>query len=176
MSWKVVPLFKRDFGFFDRQRDMFDDWIKEFDDDWRSLELSESRSRFDRELEKIKRDLFKLDTGSTKLQVERPFITDPIGNKKLNLRFDCSQFKPEEISIKTMDRRLCVHAKHTEESPGRKVYREFTREYTLPDKVDPIALTSTLSKDGVLQIEAPAPANVEAPREHLIPIEKLLKF
>jgi len=170
-----VPLSRRDFGFFDRQRDLFSDWVKEFDEEWRSMNFDESRKRFDRELERIKADLFRLDTGSSMLKVEQPFITDPCGAKKLSLRFDCSQFKPEEISVKTMDKRLCVHAKHTEESPGRKVYREFTREYTLPEKIDPLTLTSILSKDGVLQIEAPAPASIEAPREHLIPIEKLMK-
>lgn len=163
----------RDFGFFDRQRDLFSTWLKEFDDDWKSMDFEASRSRFDRQLEQIRKDLFKLDTGSSMLKVDSPFITDPTGKKKLSLRFDCSQFKPEEISVKTMDKRLCVHAKHVEESPGRKVYREFTRDYTLPQAVDPLCLTSTLSKDGVLQIEAPAPLSVEAPREFLIPIEKL---
>lgn len=168
-----MPLLKRDFGFFDRQRDLFSDWVKEFDDEWRALSLDDSRSRFDRELERIKRDLFKLDTGSSMLKVDRPFVTDVTGNKKLSLRFDCSEFKPEEISVKTMDNRLCVHAKHEEVSPGKKIYREFTREYTLPDKVDPLRLTSTLTKDGVLQVESPAPPSVEASREFLVPIEKL---
>lgn len=169
----MVPLLTRDFGFFDRQRDLFSDWVKDFDDEWKSMDLETSRSRFDRELEKIRKDLFKLDSGSSMLKVDSPFITDPTGSKKLSLRFDCSQFKPEEISVKTMDKRLCVHAKHVEESPGRKVYREFTRDYSLPHAVDPLRLTSTLSKDGVLQIEAPAPDSVVAPREFLIPIEKL---
>ena len=173
MSWSLVPLFRRDWSFFDRQRDLFDSWVKEFDDDWKMLDFETSRRKFDLELEQIKRDLFKLDTGSSLLKVDRPFVTDPVGNKKLSLRFDCSQFKPEEVSVKTMDKRLCVHAKHVEESPGKKVYREMSREYTLPNNVDPLKITSTLSADGVLQIEGPAPQGVEAPREHLIPIEKM---
>lgn len=72
-----------------------------------------------------------------------------------------------------MDNRLCVHAKHVEESESGKIHREFIREYTLPDDVNPDLLKSHLSKDGVLQIEAPAPPSVEAPKEHIIPIEKL---
>lgn len=173
MSWSIVPLAFRDFGFFDRQRDLFSTWMKEFDDDFKSMDFDTSFKKFDEELEQIRRSMFKLDSGSSMLKVDRPFVTDPTGHKKLALRFDCSKFKPEEISIKTMDKRLVVHAKHEEKSPGRSVYREFTREYTLPQSVDPLRLTSTLSKDGVLQIEAPAPDSVEAPREHLIPIEKL---
>lgn len=104
------------------------------------------------------------------LKVDRPFITDIQGNKKLTLRFDVSQFKPEEITVKTINKTLTVHAKHVEESPGKKVYREFTKTYSLPKPVDPLLLTSTLSKDGVLHIEAPTPDAIEAPREFLIPI------
>lgn len=55
------------------------------------------------------------------VQVDRPFVEDTEGNKKLALRFDVSKFKPEEVTVKTMDNKLVVHAKHTEESPGRKV-------------------------------------------------------
>ena len=113
----------KDFGFFDRQRSLFSDWVKEFDDEWKSMDFEASRRKFDAEVERIKKDMFKIDTGSHMLQVEKPFITDPTGNKKLALRFDVSGFKPQEIQVKTMDNRLCVHAKHEEESPGRKVYK-----------------------------------------------------
>lgn len=107
------------------------------------------------------------------LQVTQPFVTDTDGNRKLSLRFDCSQFKPEEITVKTQNDVLCVNAKHDEDQPGKKVHIEFTKSYKLPKNVDPKALKSTLSKDGVLQIEGPAPPAVEAPKENLIPIEKL---
>ena len=123
MSWSLVPTDFKDFGFFDRQRSLFSDWVKDFDDEWKSMDFESSRKKFDMEVERIKKDMFKLDTGSQMLQVEKPFVTDPTGNKKLALRFDVTGFKPEEISVKTMDKRLCVHAKHTEESPGRKVYK-----------------------------------------------------
>ncbi|ESP04168.1 hypothetical protein LOTGIDRAFT_69964, partial [Lottia gigantea] len=86
-----------------------------------------------------------------------PFVTDLDGNKKLSIRFDVSQFKPEEISVRTMDNKLMIQAKHTEESPGRKVYREFSKQYILPNKIDPVKLESILSQDGVLSIQAPAP-------------------
>ncbi|XP_050408472.2 heat shock protein 27 [Patella vulgata] len=111
--------------------------------------------------------------NSNLIQVDKPFVTDMDGNKKLSIRFDVSQFKPEEISVKTMDNKLMIHAKHTEESPGRKVYREFSKQYVLPNKIDPLKLNSILSKDGVLNIEAPAPDAVEAPRERILPIQRL---
>ncbi|GFN86750.1 alpha-crystallin b chain [Plakobranchus ocellatus] len=87
--------------------------------------------------------------------------------------FDCKEFKPEEITVKTIDNKLIVQAKHMEESPGRKVYREFSKQYSLPQKIDPLTLNSTLTSDGVLSIEAPAPAAIEAPRERILPIKRL---
>lgn len=175
MSFHIVPLRRRNFDFFDRQRDRFSDWVQFFDDDWKRMSFEDSRSRFNSELERMKRDLFRMDTQSVKLEVSQPFVTDPEGNKKFSLRFNCSKFKPEEITIKTQDNRLTVHAIHVEESQGRKLHKEFTREYSLPANVDPSQLTSHLTSDGVLFIEAPVQDAVEAPKEHLIPIERLEK-
>jgi HSP20 family molecular chaperone IbpA len=90
----------------------------------------------------------------------------------MSLRFDCSRFKPEEIHVKSKDNQLTVHAKHVEETKGRKVHQEFTREYTLPDSVDPKTLKSHLTSDGILHIEAPVHEAIEAPKEVLIPIER----
>jgi crystallin alpha B len=113
----------------------------------------------------------QLNTDSSMMKVDQPFIKDASGEKKLSLRFDCSQFKPEEISVKVTDKHLCVHAKHEENSEGKKIYREFTQNYTLPENVEPQKLTSTLSKDGVLTVEAPAPPSIkEAPKEYLVPM------
>jgi hypothetical protein len=47
------------------------------------------------------------------------------------------------------------------------------RQYILPEKIDPLTLNSILSADGVLSIEGPAPASVEAPRERVLPIKML---
>jgi hypothetical protein len=41
------------------------------------------------------------------------------GEKELKLRFDVSQYCPEEILVKTVDNKLLVHAKHEETVNGR---------------------------------------------------------
>jgi HSP20 family molecular chaperone IbpA len=91
------------------------------------------------------------------------------------LRFNCSKFKPNEITVQTQDNTLKVHARHAHEEDGRKFYQEFFRECTLPENVDPKKLQSSLTNDGVLQIEAPVQPTVVAPKEHLIPIDHLKK-
>jgi len=159
----LVPMRRESWGFFDRQRSMFSSMFKDMDEEFKE---------FDRELERMRADMFTLKSSSM-LKPSRPIVEDPSGNKRLSLRFDCKDFKPEEISVKTVDNRLMVQAKHEEVSPGRRVYREFSRQYVLPEKIDPLTLNSSLTADGVLSIEGPAPAALEAPKERLLPIKVL---
>ncbi|XP_021944508.1 heat shock protein beta-1 isoform X2 [Folsomia candida] len=86
-----------------------------------------------------------------------PLIQEDGGDKTLKLRFDVSQYAPEEIVLKTIDNKLLVHAKHEEKSETKSVYREYNREFLLPSGVNPELIRSSLSKDGVLTVEAPLP-------------------
>lgn len=86
----------------------------------------------------------------------------------LKLRFDVSQYTPEEIVVKTVDNKLLVHAKHEEKTESKSVYREYNREFLLPKGTNPESIKSSLSKDGVLTVEAPLPAIGTG--EKLIPI------
>ncbi|XP_062583359.1 alpha-crystallin A chain-like [Saccostrea cucullata] len=133
-------------------------------------------SEVNKVFDEFQKELFKLDPwefdhdpfdlqhfGKNLLELENPIVEDKAGNKKLHLKFDCRDFKPEEITVKTMDKnKLTVHAKHVESGPDKKVYREFTRSYVLPESVDPGKMSSSLSSDGVLCIEAPVPKSTKA--------------
>lgn len=172
MSGRLVPVHRYDWDFFDRQMSLFpsfkDDFDKDFFSDFKSTKIED-------EIARMKREMFQLTSPEQSLKVDQPFVEDFTGNKKMALRFDCSKFKPEEIEVKTVDRSLTVHAKHEEKSPGRSVYREFTKSYTLPRDIDPLSLKSSLTNDGFLQVEAPAPKTCIARKEIFIPIEKMLK-
>jgi HSP20 family molecular chaperone IbpA len=62
-----------------------------------------------------------------------------------------------------------VHAKHEEKSETKSVYREYNREFLLPTGVNPELIRSSLSKDGVLTVEAPLPQGaLGAPQQHAI--------
>lgn len=50
-----------------------------------------------------------------------------------------------------------VYAKHEEKSDSRSVFREYNREFLLPEGTDPDFIKSSLSRDGVLTVEAPLP-------------------
>ena len=68
------------------------------------------------------------------------------GSKELKLRFDVSEYAPEEIMVKTVDNKLLVHAKHEEVGGGKSVYREYNREFLLPTGTNPELIKSSLSK------------------------------
>lgn len=102
---------------------------------------------------------------------QSPLIQNGDDGKSLKLRFDVSDYAPEEILVKTIDNKLKVCAKHEEKSPNKTVYREYNREFMLPAGTNPELIKSSLSKDGVLTIEAPLPA-IESFKERMIPIDK----
>jgi len=110
--------------------------------------------------------------GFEQMKIDNPYVTDAQGNRKLQLQFDVRQFKPEEIQVKTENRQLCVHARHEQKGDGSQVMREYQRFFLLPENLEPEKLSSVLSPEGILSIEAPMPA-LEAPKEKtevLIPI------
>lgn len=90
--------------------------------------------------------------------IKSPLIKDDSDGKTLRLRFDVSQYRPEEVTVKTVDSRLLVQAKHEEKSAQKTVFREYNQEFMLPRGTNPELITSTLSTDGVLTVEAPLPA------------------
>jgi len=63
-----------------------------------------------------------------------------------------------------------VHAEHEEKNEAGDMRRRmYVRHYSLPKGVDVEHIRPSLTNDGVLTIEAPAPSL--APTERLIPIE-----
>ena len=137
---------------------------------WRSLD--NTFKEFEKDMEHMMRYSLRRFEQSDGIQhVKSPYVTDEAGNKKLLLRYDVSRYKPEEISVKTVENKLVVDAKQTMEEAGEKWYSQFSREITLPKEVQAEELKSTLSTDGILQIEAPLKPELEAPKQTKIPIE-----
>lgn len=105
--------------------------------------------------------------------IQSPLIQDTEEGRVLKLRFDVTQYEPDEIVVKTVDNRLTVHAKHEERTENRSVYREYNREFHLPDGTDVEQIRSSLSKDGVLTVDCPLPSPQIHGASRRIPIEKV---
>ncbi|XP_034952410.1 alpha-crystallin B chain isoform X2 [Chelonus insularis] len=179
-----IPIKLGDFSVIDSE---FSNIRERFDAEMRKME--DEMARFRSELmNRESNNFFKSTTSTTTQQsttqnsslspqhdsrtwldgLNSPLIQDEGDNKMLKLRFDVSQYTPEEIVVKTVDNKLLVHAKHEEKTESKTVYREYNREFLLPKGTNPETIKSSLSKDGVLTVEAPLPAIGAG--EKLIPI------
>lgn len=79
-----------------------------------------------------------------------------VDKDKFQINLDVQHFKPEEISVKTVDGYIVVEGKHEEKKDDHGfISRQFTRRYALPEGTTPESVESKLSSDGVLSIIAP---------------------
>ena len=73
---------------------------------------------------------------------------------KFRAKLDFSGFKPEEIKIQLRGNELNITGKHLMERDEFYLSRDYSRRILLPDDVDLGSVTSRLSKEGLLTIEA----------------------
>ena len=73
---------------------------------------------------------------------------------KFAVKLDLSGFKPEEIKVQLRGKELTVAGKHRSEEGGFHLSRDYSRRVLLPDDADLSSVTSHLSKEGLLTIEA----------------------
>ncbi|XP_045762001.1 alpha-crystallin A chain-like [Maniola jurtina] len=90
-----------------------------------------------------------------------PLVEGEGENKKLKLQYDVSQFDPSEVTVTIQDSKLTVSATHEEKTDDSITVRQYHREFHFPQGIDPKTIVSSLSKDGVLIIEAPLPTSTE---------------
>ncbi|XP_033242756.1 heat shock protein 27-like [Drosophila miranda] len=92
-----------------------------------------------------------------------------IGKDGFQVCMDVSQFKPNELTVKVVDKTVVVEGKHEEREDGHgMIQRHFVRKYTLPKDFDPNEVVSTVSSDGVLTLKAPPPPSKEQPKQERI--------
>ncbi|KAG0726340.1 Protein lethal(2)essential for life [Chionoecetes opilio] len=76
-------------------------------------------------------------------------------NDKYKMMVDVKDFKPGDITVKTVDDTVVVEGK-IEQKEGNSIKTQvFTRRFMLPNTVNLNAVTSAMSRDGVLTINAP---------------------
>ncbi|XP_049880329.1 alpha-crystallin B chain-like [Pectinophora gossypiella] len=93
--------------------------------------------------------------------VNSPLIQGEGTDKMLKLQFDLSQFDPAEIKVQIAQDILTVQATHNEQTDSSTLTREFKREFLLPRGTNPDAVISSLSRDGVLTVQAPLPQLID---------------
>uniref|UniRef100_A0A665U0G3 Heat shock protein beta-1-like n=1 Tax=Echeneis naucrates TaxID=173247 RepID=A0A665U0G3_ECHNA len=111
------------------------------------------------------KDLKQLTNGVSEIRT---------GQHSWKINLDVNHFSPEEITITTKEGYLQISGDHQERhNEHGLVSRCFTRKYKLPEGVDLRHISSSLSGDGVLSIEAPVPGtSTSGPvNELVIPVQ-----
>jgi len=113
--------------------------------------------------------------GSTRQQLlaQRSRVSEVKNDEnKFSVRLDCSHFKPEEITVKTVGNNLVINGKHEEKMDKHGwIQREFTRRYALPEGCEVEKVVSNLASNGMLSIEAPKkPLPPLKENERVVPI------
>jgi len=92
-------------------------------------------------------------------------------NGVFSITIDMQNFKPEEITVKTVGSYVEIAGNHEEKKEGEgTVSRTYSRKYNIPENVDPLTITSTFSPEGVLSVSAPI--KMEAPKQMEVQHEK----
>lgn len=89
------------------------------------------------------------------------------------MTMDVSEFKADEIVVKTVAHSVIVEGDHEErEDDHGFVSRHFIRRFEVPAVCDIRDVVSTLSSDGILVVRAPLkPIPAQAVEERLIPVQ-----
>ncbi|XP_053546140.1 heat shock protein beta-6 [Bombina bombina] len=91
---------------------------------------------------------------------------------QFSVLLDVKHFSPEELTVKVLGDYVEVHARHEERQDEHGfISREFHRRYKIPSTVNPAAITSALSAEGLLSIQAPVTTTPKT-EERNIPITK----
>jgi len=97
-------------------------------------------------------------------------LVHSVGKDGFQVCMDVSQFKPNELVVKTVDKTVVIEGKHDERQDDHGlIQRHFIRKYTLPKDYDANDVVSTISSDGVLTVKAPPPSN-KATNERVVQI------
>lgn len=91
--------------------------------------------------------------------------------EKFQIKLDVQNFKPEEITVKTIDNNFIqIEAKHEENEENKSfLSRQLIRRFLLPENHEMKDVVSNLSSDGILTITAPRKAEA-LEQERIIPI------
>ncbi|KAK3888266.1 hypothetical protein Pcinc_007669 [Petrolisthes cinctipes] len=94
---------------------------------------------------------------------------------KFMMCLDVQQFKPEELKVRVVEGGVEVEGRHEQRQDEHgTIARHFVRKYTLPEDVIAEMVSSSLSPDGVLTIEAPKkPVEPPRPPQRDVPIRKV---
>lgn len=139
---------------------------------WENMEtkMEDRKMQWNHDFDKMRDEFFMLKPGLADRRastigldkigaLRTVYEEDSEGHQKFKVRFDVSEFRPEEIQVKVQENKVIVYAKHEERNMKTSVSREYSRQVDIPPNVDQDKLQCLLSKDGILTVEGPVFTN-----------------
>lgn len=83
---------------------------------------------------------------------------------KFEIVLDVSHYRPEEVEVKVSGDDLIISGKQETEEKGRRITRQFTRNFKIPRDVNIRSLRSRVGKDGYLYVYARKEASFDEER------------
>ncbi|XP_071946857.1 uncharacterized protein [Antedon mediterranea] len=109
-------------------------------------------------------------TGTSSQQLPQMSLVQ-YDNRSFQATMDLSQYSPQEIQVRVKDRTVTVTANHREANhQGGFTQRSYSRQYTLPDDVNPNLVKCFISERGELSVEAPRMQPLST-HDRIVPIE-----
>jgi len=117
----------------------------------------------ERQIEFMQRCMRRLALDKKKLRSLCPAVEAHVEGQKYIAKVPLgTHVKPDDlkISMSEKDHLMTIQAKREQKSKdgNSRVYQEFTRKFTLPEKVELKEVKTVLTPEGYLEIEAPVPA------------------
>uniref|UniRef100_T1ITY9 SHSP domain-containing protein n=1 Tax=Strigamia maritima TaxID=126957 RepID=T1ITY9_STRMM len=95
-------------------------------------------------------------------------------DEKFQASVQVGSFKPDELSVKTVDNTIVIHGKHEVKDDDGFVSREFTRRYVLPVDSKPEEVTCEMIDDRLVITAPKRPKEIEPGQERNVPITSKL--
>ncbi|XP_034482476.1 heat shock protein 26 [Drosophila innubila] len=98
-----------------------------------------------------------------------------VGKDGFQVCMDVTQFSPNELTVKVVDKSIVVEGKHEErEDDHGYISRHFVRRYALPEGYEADKVMSSLSSDGVLTVNVPKPQPIQdKSKERVVQIQQV---
>ncbi len=75
--------------------------------------------------------------------------------KKFRIETDIEDFSPEDLTVKTLDKKIVITARKEMKTGNRTSTREMNREFHIPENVDPYTVKAFFTDGAKLILEAP---------------------
>ena len=97
-------------------------------------------------------------------------VLDTDGKKRLQMAFNLHHFRPDRVRVQIIENKLIMHAHNEEKSEAGVALSQMSRQFTIPEGVNPESIKSEYTRDCYLVIQADLPETTPVQTVKLPPL------